>query len=90
MSVKLDFEKAYDRVDWEFLQYMLRQMGFGVNWQRWTNACVSSARSFISINGVSQGFLPSRKGFMAGAGSGFVLVGEALAEIIGCGINELN
>lgn len=30
----LDFEKAYDKVDWSFPPYMLWCMGFGFKWIR--------------------------------------------------------
>lgn len=30
---KLDLEKAYDRVNWDFLDYMMRKMGFGLKWR---------------------------------------------------------
>jgi hypothetical protein len=30
---KVDFEKAYDSVDWGFLDYMLCRFGFGVKWR---------------------------------------------------------
>lgn len=32
LAVKIDLEKAYDRVDWGFLQQVLVKMGFPTNW----------------------------------------------------------
>ena len=32
---KIDFEKAYDKVDWKFLQQTLRIKGFSQKWCSW-------------------------------------------------------
>jgi hypothetical protein len=32
---KLDVEKAYDHVNWNFLLYLLEICGFSLKWQRW-------------------------------------------------------
>ena len=53
---KLDLEKAYDRVDWEFLSYSMGHMDFGAKWQGWMLECLSSARFSILINGSPKGF----------------------------------
>jgi hypothetical protein len=37
---KVDFEKAYDSVNWGFLEYMLQRFGFGPKWIDWIRACV--------------------------------------------------
>jgi len=38
--VKVDFEKSYDSVDWEFLYYMLGRLGFNSNWIKWIKVCM--------------------------------------------------
>jgi len=35
---KIDFEKAYDKVKWSFLQQTLRMKGFSPKWCRWIEA----------------------------------------------------
>jgi hypothetical protein len=53
---KLDMEKAYDHVNWNFLLYLLRRCGFGEKWCLWIKQCISTARFSILINGVLSGF----------------------------------
>ncbi|XP_072062309.1 uncharacterized protein [Arachis hypogaea] len=33
--IKLDFQKAYDRVKWNFVDIVLEKMGFGCRWRAW-------------------------------------------------------
>ncbi|GKV28903.1 hypothetical protein SLEP1_g37891 [Rubroshorea leprosula] len=58
---KVDFEKAYDRVSWAFLDYMLRRMGFNHVWCQWMKECMQSASISILVNGgTTKQFSPSR------------------------------
>jgi hypothetical protein len=33
--MKLDYEKVYDKVNWEFMLEVLKKMGFGGKWLEW-------------------------------------------------------
>jgi len=61
MAAKLDMSKAYDRVEWSFLESMMRSLGFMERWIRFIMRCVSSVTYSVLVNGVPYGkFIPSR------------------------------
>nr|XP_025628354.1 uncharacterized protein LOC112721509 [Arachis hypogaea] len=49
--IKLDFQKAYDRVKWKFVDIVLQKMGFGQRWRGWIKECVCTASMSLLING---------------------------------------
>lgn len=49
--LKLDFEKAYDRVCWDFLDRVLEAKGFGSRWRRWIGGCLRSMSFAVIVNG---------------------------------------
>ncbi|XP_058774821.1 uncharacterized protein LOC131649093 [Vicia villosa] len=51
LMFKVDFEKAYDSVEWSFLDYMMSKMGFHEKWRRWIAECLKSTAVSILING---------------------------------------
>ncbi|GJX30847.1 RNA-directed DNA polymerase, eukaryota [Tanacetum coccineum] len=48
---KVDFEKAFDSVNWKFLMDIKEQMGFSRKWRKWIISCISSASISVLING---------------------------------------
>ena len=63
---KLDIEKAYDHVNWEYVIEVMRRMGFGQRWISWISWCMSTVSYSILINGVSEGFFRSTRGIRQG------------------------
>ena len=63
---KLDIEKAYDHLSWEFLFQVLERMGFGKLWVSWLKWCVSTTSFSILVNGSLTGFFQNSRGLRQG------------------------
>ena len=51
MAVKLDMSKAYDRVDWNFLENLMRKLGFNDRWVNLIMGCVKTVTYSVLVNG---------------------------------------
>ncbi|XP_058755939.1 uncharacterized protein LOC131629160 [Vicia villosa] len=51
LLLKVDFEKAYHSLSWNFLRDLLVRMGFGKRWLMWMDACIFSSHLSVLVNG---------------------------------------
>nr|XP_043629994.1 uncharacterized protein LOC122601294 [Erigeron canadensis] len=65
-AFKVDIQKAYDTVDWEFLKLVLHDFRFPEQVVNWVMACVSSTSFSISVNGNLYGYFKGKRGLRQG------------------------
>ena len=85
MLCKLDVEKTYNHVNWDFLIYMLDRCGFHEKWRRWVFFCISTVKYSTLINGTPCGFFESSRGIRQGDPLSlllFVIVMNAFSKML--------
>ncbi|XP_071708015.1 uncharacterized protein [Rutidosis leptorrhynchoides] len=80
-AFKVDIQKAYDTVDWEFLNVILICFGFPSKMVDWIMKCVSSTSYLISINGELHGFFKGKCGLRQGDHDLFLFTHASLDSI---------
>lgn len=91
MLLKLDLEKAYDRVRWDFLEDTLRVVGLSESWIQWIMQCVSGPDMSLFWNGEKTEAFTPRRGLRQGDPLSpylFVLYMERLCHLIEVAIME--
>ncbi|WJX63191.1 hypothetical protein P8452_48110 [Trifolium repens] len=63
---KVDFEKAYDSVDWGYLDAVMEKMSFPILWRKWIKECVSTATASVLVNGSPTEEFPFEQGLRQG------------------------
>ena len=65
-AVQLDMMKAYDRVEWSYLEAILLKFGFAANFVRLIMKCGTSVRFSIRVNGELLPYFTPSKGLRQG------------------------
>lgn len=60
--LKLDFEKAYDKVNWDFLFRYLEIKNFSPLWLLWLKQVVRNGTLSVKLNNQIGGYFASYKG----------------------------
>ena len=66
MILKIYFEKAYDKVKWDFLQQTLRMKGFDPKWCEWVKCFVEGGNVGIKVNDQVGSYFQTKKGLRQG------------------------
>ncbi|KAL6175962.1 hypothetical protein ACLB2K_052600 [Fragaria x ananassa] len=91
MALKLDISKAYDRLEWDFLQKILLRLGFDPSWVDTIMHCLSTVRYSFMINGVAKGFVIPHQGLRQGDPISpylFLLCAEGLSTLISHSVDQ--
>ena len=84
-AIKLDISKAFDTIQWSFIEAVLQVMGYPSLFVTWIMRCVDTAAFSVSVNGDLEGFFSSSRGIRQGCSLSlylFVIVSNVLSKLL--------
>ena len=81
----IDYEKAYDRIEWGFIMMMLEALGVPTHYYRMVSILLFGAKAAVEINGVRSEFFSLTRSIRQGcplAPSLFVIASDSLHYLL--------
>ncbi|XP_050221486.2 uncharacterized protein LOC126671737 [Mercurialis annua] len=72
LVLKLDFHKAFDNINWEYLFSIMRCMNFSAKWIEWISCGLSTTTTAVLVNGSPVDPIPLKRGRSLGSLRGFL------------------
>ncbi|XP_020252248.1 uncharacterized protein LOC109829595 [Asparagus officinalis] len=89
--LKLDFVKAYDMLDWDFIFDVLKAKKFGDKWIHWMRICLHGGMSVIDVNGKVGKWIMSKRGVRQGDPLSpllFVLAADSFTKMLNLAVES--
>ncbi|KAG7595360.1 Reverse transcriptase domain [Arabidopsis thaliana x Arabidopsis arenosa] len=84
-AIKIDISKAFDSVQWSFLNKVLSALNFPPTFIHWIMLCVTTASFSVQVNGALAGYFRSSRGLRQGCSLSpylFVIVMDVLSKML--------
>jgi hypothetical protein len=88
---KVDFEKAYDSVDWGYLDSVMGRLSVPTWWRKWMKECVCTATASILVNGCPTDVFALKRGLRQGDPLSpflFLITAEGLNAMMSEAVNQ--
>src|SRR5690606_11438137 len=80
-----DIAKAFDKMEWPFIDKIIERMGFCRKWRQWINMCITTISYSVLVNGEPTNFINPQRGLRQGDPTSpylYILCTEGLSRLI--------